>query len=238
MSYKISKPQFKKDFKDFLFSSNFAVVYLLTLSQLIITGMLKVFSKTDAYDDRQMVLYAFMSILVALLFSSVIKVYCFFQMGQKFNLIEDKTSLSFLSRTFADWMVTEVRIQFRVLIGLLLFIVPGVIEALRLSLSLPLVFLDEKRMSDKSFDPIFASRDFLDLKNKHLISLSFVFIVLPLALFAAFNSEASFFQSSAHMIKGLLTSLIFSLTTVFSYLYLIFLYCEFSNLEPKTKGGL
>lgn len=236
MLHQIAKTQFKKDFKEIVFSSNFLVIYLLTLSQLIITGMLKVFSKTEAYDDRQMVLYALMSLLVALIFSSIIKVYCYFHMGQKLKLIKEDSPVALLSRTFADWMVTEVRIQFRILVGLLLFIVPGVIEALRLSLALPIVFLDKDKMKDKTFDPVFASRDFLDLKNKHLMSLAFVFIILPLIAFLAFNNQGSFFESNTNMLKGLFASLAFSLVTVFSYLYLIFLYCEFSHKEPYTKG--
>jgi len=216
--------EFKKTFKQFIFSSQFAVVYLLTLTQAVLIGFFQVFIKTETYNDQQEVRVALVSFLVTMIFSAILKAYCSFQMGKTLNLIDDNSLGSFTKRTFADWAITEVRAQVRVLIGLLLFIIPGLIEALRLALAMPFVFFD-KRMERKSFDPVHESREILHLKNPILIHLFGLIIIAPILLFVTFqNGNTPFFENTISMLRASLAALAYALYTAYTYLYLTFLY--------------
>jgi hypothetical protein len=200
------------------------VVYLLTLTQVVIIGFFQVFIKTETYNDQQQVQVALVSFVVSIIFSAILKAYCSFHMGKTLGLLADDTIPDFIKRTFADWAITEIRTQIRVLIGLLLFIIPGLIEALRLSLAMPFVFYD-KRMDDKTFDPVFESRELLHLKNPILVHLFGLIILAPIMLFLAFqNGSAPFFEDSASMLRSAIAALAFALFTSYTYLYFAFLY--------------
>ena len=222
----LNNTRFKQSYIKFLRSSQFAVVLMLTLTQSVIIGYFQIYIKSQTYNDQQQMQVALFSLLVTLIFSSVLKAYCSFHMGKSLGLIDDENTLAFTKRTFADWVITEVRAQIRVLIGLCLFIIPGIIEALRLTLSVPITFYD-KRMSDKTFDPVHESRDFLNIKNPILWTLfGLVFIAPTFVYIILQNGEVSFFKSPLSMLRSCFAALIFSLLTSYTYLYFTFLYKE------------
>lgn len=230
--------EFKKNYKDFLYSSRFAVVYLLTLTQSVIIGFFQVFIKAETYNSQQTLRVALVSFLVTIVFASILKAYCSFHMGKMLGLVQDDDLTDFTKRTFADWAIAEVRAQVRVLIGLFFFIVPGLIEALRMSLAIPYVFYD-KRMEDKSFDPVLESRETLHLKHPDLIRLFLLIIVAPIFLFLAFqNGNAPFFTDQVSMIRASLSALAFALFTSYTYLYFAFLYRENTSELIKDRGDL
>jgi len=226
---------FKQTYKEFLFSSHFAVVYLLTLTQAVIIGFFQVFIKSETYNDQQAIRVALISFLVTMIFSAILKAYCSFHMGKMLDLVKDEDLTKFAKRTFADWAITEIRAQVRVLIGLCLFIIPGIIEALRLSLAIPYVFYD-KRMKDKTFDPIHKSREVLYLKNPVMIPLLLIVILAPILLFLAFqNGQKPFFEDQTSMIRAAISALAFALFTSYTYLYFAFLYKESLSKNLKEK---
>jgi|GEM_PF-3640024 len=232
----LNNKSFKQTYKDFLRSSQFAVVLMLTLTQSVIIGYFQIYIKSQTYNDQQQMQVALFSLFVTLIFSSVLKAYCSFHMGKSSGLVSDENLLDFIKRTFVDWVITEVRAQIRVLIGLCLFIVPGIIEALRLTLSVPITFYD-KRMSNKTFDPIDESRELLHMKNPVLWTLFGLVILAPTFVYILLqNGEVSFFESPISMARACFSALVFSLLTSYTYLYFTFLYKEsFTDSTQPTS---
>jgi len=234
---------FKDAFKGFVSSSHFVVVFLLTFTQMILISFLQMVVQKDTYNDQQAMKFAVLSFFTTVIFSALLRLYCSFHMGKILKIIEDEDFSSMVKRTALDWTVVEIRAQFRVLVGLLLFIIPGLIEALRLSLSTPYVFYD-KRMDDKTFDPIHESRRVLDLQNKKLLPLFALTMLAPLIIFLALqNGAPSFFESFGSMLRSAFVSLILSLLTTCTFLYLAFLYKESTStnnnkITTEQRGEL
>ncbi|MGH1468157.1 MAG: hypothetical protein ACRBBP_04650 [Bdellovibrionales bacterium] len=223
----------KKLIKSFLFSKHFLVVFLLIFTQLIIISLLQIFVKMNAYNDSDQLRFALMTFMVSLLFGGFIKIYSFFHFGAILNLHKETSLMTFAALHFSDWIVTEVRAQVRVLLRLFLLIIPGVIEAVRLSFALPSVFLNPN-MKDPHYDPIEDSRDKLPLKSPFLIPLFFFTMALPIILFVATNSERVLFETPTNIILGVMASAIQATGVVISFAYVLNLYSNIFTTDQET----
>lgn len=221
--------------RSFLFSKHSLVVFLLIFTQLLLVSFLQVLIKTNAYNDNDQLRFALMTFLISLIFGALIKVYAYFHFGSILNLHNETSPVSFTTLHWSDWVVTEVRAQVRVLLRLFLFIIPGVIEAVRLSFALPSVFFNSK-MKDPHYDPIEDSREKLPLKSPFLMPLFFFTIVMPIIVFVATNSERVLFETPQNIILGLIGSALQTVGLVISFAYVLNLYSTFYSIDQNTKS--
>lgn len=226
---------FKSLFNFFLYSKHSVVIFLLVFTQLVITGFAKVLTKTNAYNDLDQMRFAMMAFLFALIFGSVIKIYSFYTFAKHLKIIkEDDDIYSFTGSKITDWAIIEIRAQVRVLLRLFLFIIPGIVEAIRLSLSVPYVFLD-KRMKDPTFDPIEESRAKITLNGLYFWPLFLVTIVIPIIIALATNSDQTVFDSAQSLSFGVLGSVAQTVSIVIYYAYIINIFTT-QNEEEKTRS--
>ncbi len=219
---------FKNLFKSFLFSNSFTVVYFLVLTQIILTNFLNLLSDKNAYNESESFTYAFITLVVSLIFGGIIKVHSFYFFSNSIKKNENLSLQKFISKNFTDWVVVEVRAQVRVLIGLVLFILPGVYEAIRLSLSTSYVFLDD-RMNNESFDPILESRNEIDYKSSYFAPLFLITFILPIVIALLFTTKESVFDSYQNLLFTIGSSMIQSLAVVLSYSYIVYVYLNLKN---------
>ena len=184
-------------------------------------------------DDLQRILTQAMVFFATLTIGGAVRFYFFYALGKKTNQIKARTFTDFISQFFVEWVIVEVRIQLRTLSYLLLLIVPGVIEALRLSISPIHVFFNPK-MEQDDFDPIHTSRNTLNSKETKTLLILFLinFIILGLQLSLV---GGSFFSGGVEFFKALLCIPIITFTSYFYYIYIYHLYLHYSKLN-KIKS--
>ncbi len=227
---------FKKLIKLFLFSKHFKVVFLLFFTQLLILNFTQILIKTKSYNDTDQVKFLLITFLITLIFGAYIKIYSIFIFGDFLKLHSKKSILEFLKPHLINWIVIEARFQVRVILRLFLLIIPGILELLRLSLCIPMVFLDS-RMSDPHFDPIKESLNKLPLKSPFLMPLFIFTLIIPLLISLSINSEKIIFESPINILLGIVTALVQSIGIVISYAYIFHIYLLI-NKKEKTQGDL
>lgn len=221
---------FQYTFKKYLSSEVFTYTFIASVSMVLCTSVFDTLIKFNGYDDATRISYKLFAFIIVLFIGAVLKSYVFFLMGKKEQLIKQPHYFDFIKTVFSEWMITEVRIQFRVLIGLLLFILPGVLESLRLSLASVFVFYNPK-MKDPTYDPVMDSRETLHLKNTKPLAILFILSLTSLAV-GLILSNANFFNGGAGFLKALLSSFLNSLLILATYSYLLHLYItKTSNKE-------
>ncbi len=226
----------KKLIKSFLFSKHFLVVFLLIFTQLLLVSFLQILIKTNAYNDLDQLRFALMTFMVSLIFGALIKVYSFFHFGRILNLHKVDSPAKFTTLHWSDWVVTEVRTQVRVLLRLFLLVVPGIVEAVRLSFALPIVVFNEN-MSDPHYDPIEISREKIQLKSPFLFPLFFFTLALPILIFMATNSDRVIFETPVNLLLGIVASIIQAVGVIISFAYVLNLYSDIFSTDQETNSN-
>ncbi len=225
---------FRKLFKTFCLSNHFIVIFALLFTQELFISFTQVLMKTEAYSDSDEQRVALIALAISILFGASIKVYIFFTYGNLTKMHKETSLIHFNNSRIADWMITELRIQFRVFLRLFLLIIPGVIEAVRLSFALPYMFWD-KRMKDPYFDPIEESLKQLPLDSKLLIPLFFYTWIVPISISLLTYSKRILFESPLNLGLGLVSTLAQTLVLILSYAYVIHIFIMIK--ENTTKEG-
>ncbi len=224
---------FKKLIKLFFFSKHFTIVFLLVFTQLITLNFAQILIKTNSYSDTDQIKFTLIAFLINLFFGAYIKIYSIFTFGDLLKLHSKKSVLNFLKPHLVNWIIIEARFQVRVILRTFLLIIPGILENLRLSLSIPMVFLDS-RMNDPHFDPIKESRNKLSLNSPFLIPLFIFTLIFPLLIFLATNQGKIIFESPINMLLGIVTTLAQSISVIISYAYIFHIYLLL-NKGKKTQ---
>jgi hypothetical protein len=187
----------------------------------------------ETNDDIKRISIQAAVFFTALVISGLTKFYFFFKLGKSKGVVSNATFGSFSSRLLVEWFVVEVRIQLRTLFYSLLLLIPGLVEALRLSLAPVHVFFN-KKMEEDDFDPVHASRDALNLNE--IRSLSGLLIVNALAIGLQLSvTGGSLFSDGASLAKALLCILVIFFTSYFYYIYINHLYFYYLDKKlPKT----
>lgn len=196
--------------------------------------------KSHAYNDADEMRIALMALVISIFFGGAIKVYVFFTFGNLTGMHNETSIVHFNNSRLLNWMVTEIRTQFRVLIRLFLFIIPGVIEAVRLSIALPYVFWD-RRMKDPYFDPVTESLERLPMNSKHLMPLFFYTWIIPITIALLTYSKRILFETPENLILGLIATLAQTLALILSYAFVVHIFMIIkkesdSKLDPQTEG--
>jgi len=196
---------------------------------VLIQSVAKYFTNTG--DDYQRILIQLTSFLIGITITGIAKVYFFYLYGRKVKLLQHKSFSAFFSKVFSEWIVVEVRVQLRVLFFLLALIVPGIIEALRLSLAPLYVFLSPK-MADEEFDPVTESRKKISLGQTSVLIILFLIHAASIALGFMFV-DGSFFSSGRDFSKAILNVITMTLSTYFYYIYIAHLYLSFEESQTN-----
>lgn len=163
-------------FTDFLKSKNFIYLVSFIFIQLYLSDLLSKSIDKNNFDILNVALPVLIVVLLNVTFSYLCSSLIFFHFAQIKNQNTEEF-LTYSKNNFSDWFTVHILTQIRVLLFGLLLIIPGVIEAVRLSLSIPMVFLD-KRMNDSFFNPIMESRKVLRLNSSLFWKAFMVFIPL------------------------------------------------------------
>lgn len=202
---------------------------------LFISAVLIVFAQSlpsvlgNGYDDVERISLQAAVFFATLIIGGIAKFYFFFVLGKKKDILKDRSFSDFISKLFVEWIVVEIRIQLRTLFYLLLLIIPGLIEALRLSLAPVHVFFNPE-MEHEDFDPVLSSRKTLDFNEiKTLAALFFINIFVLGLQFAV--TGGSLFSSGTQLLKAILCIFITALTSYIYYVYISYLYFHYSNKQ-------
>ena len=206
----------------------------LFLSSVIIVIVQSAPSLFDnATDDIERITTQALIFITTLTVGGFAKFYFFYILGKKTNHISIQSFKEFFTKLFLEWIVIEIRVQLRTLFYLLLLIVPGVVEALRLSLSPVHVFFNSQ-MEDEEFDPIHASRDSLSLTEKKNLSILFLINAFVLGM-QLLVTGGSLFQGGLSLIKAISSILIITLTSYLYYIYISYLYSHYDQNTKKDQ---
>jgi len=220
---------FKHTFQKHIFSETFIYIFIASVTMVLCNSVFENLIKYNGFSDGLRISYKLFSFCIVMIIGAVLKTYVFYWIGQKEKIINFANYFEFLKKNFSDWMITEVRVQFRVLIGLLLFIIPGVLEALRLSLASVFVFYSPK-MSDPTYDPVLSSREVLNLKNYEPLYILFTLSALNLAV-SMLLANANFFDGPVGFLKASLSSFSNAVFIMATYSYLVHLYLTTTSKE-------
>lgn len=224
---------FQNIFKKYLTSEVFFYTFIASISMILCTSVFENLIKFNGYDDATRISYKLFAFVLVLILGAILKSYVFFAIGQRENILKESGYCDFIKKIFSEWMIVEVRVQFRVLIGLLLLIVPGVIESLRLSLASIMVFYNPK-MDDPSYDPVMDSRAILNFNNARPLVIIFLFSIMSLGVGLALSS-ANFFDGGLGFFKALLSSFLNALLILATYSYLVHLYLTVTSLSTTSN---
>ena len=213
------------------FKSHFKAPLLLPLfvSSVLVMAISSPLSvSVNTHDDFERISSRTFIFLTSLIIGGATKFYFFFLLGKKKDILKDQNLGDFISKLFIEWTIVEIRIQLRTLCYLLMFILPGVLEGLRLSLAPVHVFFNPK-MEQEDFDPIHASRNSLNFNDNTLVTLFFINI------FAfGFNllvTGGNLFSSGAPLFKALMFIFITPLISYIYYIYINYLYFQYLDKQ-------
>lgn len=224
---------FTETFKKYLKSNIFICLLLFSFSVQLASDLSKLYIQKSVYSDYGTLIASLYTFLFSLIVGGFVKAYVLYSMGQDENYIsKDQSYFAVFISKVSDWITTEVRYQLRCLLLLLLFIIPGLVESIRLSLSVPMVFWD-KDMADESFDPIHSSKDYIQISSPefiHMLAITFTFL-FPVVLLGGAQLIGEKQNIGLASLSVLLTALI-SLA-FYSYILVLFKKYKSSNTGEK-----